>query len=60
VEAFQGRVLAFNTTISLGTINGESFAAYVDEKVPYVGSELTTWRVWSRPYGIDWTWPAGA
>jgi hypothetical protein len=59
LEAFQGRVLTFNTTISLGTINGESFATYVDEKVPYVGSELTTWHIWSRPYGIDWSWLAG-
>jgi hypothetical protein len=59
VEAFQGRVLTFNATISLGTINGESFATYVDEKVPYVGSELTTWHIWSHPYGIDWSWSAG-
>jgi hypothetical protein len=59
VEAFQGRVLTFNTTISLGTINGESFATYVDEKVLYLGSELTTWHIWSHPYGIDWSWSAG-
>jgi hypothetical protein len=59
VEAFQGRVLTFNTTISLGTINGDSFATYVDEKVPYVGSELTNWHLWSYPYGIDWSWSTG-
>lgn len=58
VEAFQGQVLTFNTTISLGAINGESFATYVDEKVSYVGSELTTWHIWSRPYGIGWRWHA--
>jgi len=58
VEAFQGQVLAFNTTVSLGTINGESFAAYVDGKVSYLGDALTTWHIWSKPNGIDWRWYA--
>jgi hypothetical protein len=58
VEGFQGAVLAFNTTINLGTISGESFAVYVDENVFYSGSPLTQWRIWSNPAGIDWTWQA--
>jgi hypothetical protein len=58
VEAFQGAVLAFNTTISLGTINGRSFANYVDATIAYNGYRLTKWHVWSQPSGIDWTWTA--
>ena len=58
VEGFQGAVLAFNTTISLGTISGESFAVYLDEDVFYSGSPLTQWHIWSNPAGIDWTWQA--
>jgi hypothetical protein len=55
VEAFQGSVLTFNTTISLGTISGDSFGNYVDASITYSGSALTKWHVWSAPPGIDWT-----
>jgi hypothetical protein len=56
VEAFQGAVLTFNTTISLGTITGISFATYVDSSISYTGNALTQWHIWSQPAGIQWTW----
>jgi hypothetical protein len=56
VEAFQGAVLTFNTTISLGTIPGASFATYVDSSISYTGNALTQWHIWSQPAGIQWTW----
>jgi hypothetical protein len=55
VEAWIGAVLAFNTTISLGTINGESYTS-VDSQVAYSGNALTTWQVWSNPTGISMSW----
>lgn len=56
VEAFQGAVLAFNTTISLGIIPGINFANYVDSSISYTGNALTQWHIWSQPAGIQWTW----
>ncbi len=55
VAAFQGAVLAFNTTITVGTVNYGGFV-YVDSSIAYVGGALTSWRIWSQPWGIDWTW----
>jgi len=55
VEAFQGTVLTFNTTISLGTINGGSYTS-VNSQVVYPGNFLTSWRVWSSPTGINLSW----
>jgi hypothetical protein len=55
VQAWIGAVLAFNTTISLGTINGESYTS-VNSQVAYSGNALTTWQVWSRPIGINIFW----
>jgi hypothetical protein len=56
VEAFQGPDLVFNTSIGVGYIFGRSFAYYVDQRISYVGRPLTTWRIWSQPPGIDWSW----
>jgi hypothetical protein len=58
VEALQGQVLVFNTTIFLGIISGSGFANYVDQQIPYLGKPLTSWHVWSQPVGIDWNWTA--
>jgi hypothetical protein len=55
VEAFQGVVLTFNTTISLGTINGGNYTS-VDSQVVYPGYALTAWQVWSSPTGINHSW----
>jgi hypothetical protein len=57
VEGWQSAVLAFNTTITIGTVSYGSFVS-VDSSITYTGSALTSWRVWSQPWGIDWTWTA--
>jgi hypothetical protein len=55
VEALQGSVLVFNTTISLGIIYGESYTS-VDSAIYYSGSALTEWHIWSKPAGINMYW----
>jgi hypothetical protein len=52
VQAFQGSVLAFNTTVSLGTVYGRG-SVYVNSQITYTGSALTSWRVWTT--GFDET-----
>jgi competence protein ComGC len=41
---YQGAVVAEDTYINLGTINGKTFTS-VDSKIYYEGSELTNWEI---------------
>lgn len=47
VMAYQGSVLAIDTYIWLGTINGEN-RKNVDSKIYYLGSALTKWYIFSE------------